>query len=97
MRDLEERGARVLHLDVTDTAEVNKVVDRLIAEQGRTDVLVNNAGFGQYGVVEAVSEEQLKYRFDVNVFGMQRRSGGSSPNPNGRMASGPKKGEFHNG
>ena len=72
MRDLEEKGAHVLHLDVTDTGEVNKVVEQLIAEQDRIDVLINNAGFGQYGVVEAVSEDQLKYQFDVNVFGMHR-------------------------
>ena len=72
MRDLQEKGAHVLHLDVTDTEEVKKVVEQLMAEQGRIDVLVNNAGFGQYGVVEAVSEEQLKYQFDVNVFGMHR-------------------------
>lgn len=72
MRDLEDKGAHVLHLDVTDTVEVKNVVDQLMAEQGRIDVLVNNAGFGQYGVVEAVSEEQLAYQFDVNVFGMHR-------------------------
>lgn len=72
MRDLQDKGAHVLHLEVTDTKEVNKVVEQLITEQGRIDVLVNNAGFGQYGVVEAVSEEQVKYQFDVNVFGMHR-------------------------
>ncbi|MFS2318159.1 SDR family NAD(P)-dependent oxidoreductase [Maricaulis sp. D1M11] len=72
MRDLQQQGAQTLHLDVTDTAEVQRVVSQIIAEQGRIDVLVNNAGFGQYGVVEAVSEDQLKYQFDVNVFGMHR-------------------------
>ena len=46
MRSLEELGARVLQMDVTSEEDVRMVMDRIKAEQGGIDVLVNNAGFG---------------------------------------------------
>jgi short-subunit dehydrogenase len=36
---------------------------------GKIDVLVNNAGYGEFGLFEAASEEQVITQFDVNVFG----------------------------
>ena len=51
MRDLEEHGAAVLEMDVTREDDLVAAVERISAERGGVDVLVNNAGFGLYGAV----------------------------------------------
>ncbi|MCL6364553.1 oxidoreductase [Pectobacterium carotovorum subsp. carotovorum] len=72
MQKLAEADIRVLPLDVTDSVSVQMVVDTIIAECGRIDVVVNNAGYGSYGAVEEVSPEEGRAQFDVNVFGAVR-------------------------
>lgn len=72
MADLKDQGAHVLSMDVTDDADVKAGVAKLIQEQGRIDVLVNNAGYGGYGMVEAVSMDEAHFQFEVNVFGPAR-------------------------
>jgi NAD(P)-dependent dehydrogenase (short-subunit alcohol dehydrogenase family) len=56
-------------LDVTLAGDREQVVARVLAEQGRIDVLVNNAGRALGGPLEQVSEDELRRLFDVNVFG----------------------------
>ena len=41
-----------------------------IARFGRIDALINNAGFGRYGLFEAIPREKIQEQFDVNVFGV---------------------------
>ncbi|WP_406627855.1 oxidoreductase [Pectobacterium carotovorum] len=72
MQKLTGADIRVLPLDVTDSVSVQTVVDTIIAECGRIDVVVNNAGYGSYGAVEEVSPEEGRAQFDVNVFGAVR-------------------------
>lgn len=72
MRSLKELGGHTISLDVTDEASLKNAIDKIIGEQGRIDVLVNNAGFGLYGSVEDISLEEARYQFDVNVFGTAR-------------------------
>ncbi|WP_255148672.1 SDR family oxidoreductase [Halorarius halobius] len=69
---LGERGADINALDVTDSDDIERVVDRIIEEDGRVDCLVNNAGYGQHGPIEDVSDDLLAEQFDVNVFGPHR-------------------------
>ncbi|GAB3811009.1 oxidoreductase [Kribbella italica] len=69
MRDLEERGATVVGVDVTNDDELVKLVESI---DGGVDVLVNNAGFGLYGAVEDTSIDDARYQFEVNVFAMAR-------------------------
>lgn len=72
MNDIVEAGGHALHLDLTDDASIVKVVEQIIAEQGRIDVLINNAGYGSYGAVEDVPLEEARRQFEVNLFGLAR-------------------------
>ena len=70
--DLVERfGDRILplKLDVTDRAAVFDAVETAHRRFGRLDVVVNNAGYGQFGLIEEVSEAEARAQFETNVFG----------------------------
>ncbi len=56
-------------LDVTKPEEVRAAVDRAIANFGRIDVLVNNAGYGTMGAIEEVSDAEVRQQYETNVFG----------------------------
>ena len=63
---------RVVELDVTDEASVNRAVDAAIAEAGRLDVAINNAGYAIAGLTEAFTVAQAQRIFDTNFFGAVR-------------------------
>lgn len=67
--DLADCSCRLLELDVTDEDNRRRVVETIEAEQGHVDVLVNNAGYGQYGAVEEVDLGAARRQFETNVFG----------------------------
>ena len=64
-------AAEIVHIsgDVRDERAVSAAMDRIRAEAGRLDTLINNAGFGVSGPAELTPLEQAKSQFDVNVFG----------------------------
>lgn len=72
MQVLADRGVRVLAMDVTDEDSMVGGIKQIVAEAGRIDVLVNNAGYGSYGAVEDVALDEARRQFDVNVFGAAR-------------------------
>lgn len=72
MKDLGVKGAKILTMDVTDEQSMVDGVNQIIKEQGRIDVLFNNAGYGSYGAVEDVLLDEAKRQFEVNLFGLSR-------------------------
>jgi NAD(P)-dependent dehydrogenase (short-subunit alcohol dehydrogenase family) len=59
-----------LAMDLGDEASVRRAVERALAHFTELDVVVNNAGFGQIGTLEELSDAEVRRSFDVNVFGM---------------------------
>jgi NAD(P)-dependent dehydrogenase (short-subunit alcohol dehydrogenase family) len=57
----------LLQLDVTDYGAINNAIAGAIAHFGRIDVLVNNAGFGITGAVEAYTDEQVRSQLETNL------------------------------
>ena len=72
MKDLVDAGGYALKLDITNDDNIAEVVDHILREQGRIDVLLNNAGYAIYGAVEDTSIEDVRRQFDVNFFGLAR-------------------------
>ncbi|RMG55764.1 MAG: oxidoreductase [Bacteroidetes bacterium] len=72
MQELVAAGGHALALDITQEAQIQAAVDQVIAEQGRIDVLVNNAGYAIYGSVEETPIEDARRQFEVNLFGLAR-------------------------
>ncbi|MBE9110319.1 SDR family oxidoreductase [Nodosilinea sp. LEGE 07298] len=56
-----------LPLDVTDSVGIQQVIAAVLAQEGRIDLLVNNAGFGQFGPLMDLSPVQLQAQFYTNV------------------------------
>ena len=72
---LDEFGERhpealTLRLDVTDRSGVQAGVAEGIERFGRIDAVVNNAGYGHFGAIEELTDEELRNQFEVNLFGV---------------------------
>jgi NAD(P)-dependent dehydrogenase (short-subunit alcohol dehydrogenase family) len=72
MAAIEGADIHPIELDVQSEASANAAVEKVIAEVGRVDVLVHNAGHMMYGPAEAFTAEQFAQQYDVNVLGTQR-------------------------
>ncbi|SOE91697.1 short chain dehydrogenase [Burkholderia sp. D7] len=64
-------AAQVLtaRLDIRDALQAQAAVDATLARFGRIDVLVNNAGYGQFGPFEEIQPDAIERQFATNVFG----------------------------
>ena len=69
LKELESLGAKVLFLDLRDESSIKSVVDRIISEAGKIDVLINNAGVGLLAPVKETPIEKVREEFEVNFFG----------------------------
>jgi 3-oxoacyl-[acyl-carrier protein] reductase len=63
----EELGALGVPCDVTDEAQIQRLFDSVIAEHGRLDVLVNNAGLGGTALISEMTDEQWSSVLDVTL------------------------------
>ena len=60
----------VTRLDVEDRESIQRAIEAGVARFGKIDALINNAGFGLFGVFEAISREKIQEQFNINVFGV---------------------------
>lgn len=60
----------VTRLDVTDPESIQNAVAEGLAKFGKIDALVNNAGYGAYGPLEAFPMDRIRRQFDTNVIGL---------------------------
>lgn len=63
---------RVFELDVASDDSVRTNIAAVLAEAGRVDVLVNNAGFSLFGTVEFLEMDKIRGQFETNVYGVIR-------------------------
>jgi short-subunit dehydrogenase len=73
------RQVTMLTSDVTDETSVARLVSDVLAQTGRIDLLVNNAGIGLFGGAEESSIDQVRALFDVNLFGVMRMTNAVLP------------------
>jgi NAD(P)-dependent dehydrogenase (short-subunit alcohol dehydrogenase family) len=69
LRKLKHPNLLLLTVQLTDEQSVNNAVAKAIETFGSIDVVVNNAGYGQTGTLEELSNAEARKNFDVNVFG----------------------------
>ncbi|HIE46462.1 MAG: SDR family oxidoreductase [Nitrosopumilus sp.] len=68
----ENLSINVIELDVNSEESIVAVIKKIISENKRLDVLVNNAGYGQFGCTEDVSVDDFRKQFETNFFSIVR-------------------------
>jgi short-subunit dehydrogenase len=63
-------GVTAVALDLTDSSSITAAVDAATGVLGRIDVLINNAGYGQFGSIEETPIDQARRQLEVNVIGL---------------------------
>jgi NAD(P)-dependent dehydrogenase (short-subunit alcohol dehydrogenase family) len=67
---VKENNIIPVYIDVTKVESIKSAVKTIIANEGKIDVLVNNAGYGLLATIEEGTDEEMFNQFDVNVFGL---------------------------
>ena len=75
---------RAIELDVQSEPSANAAVEKIVAESGRIDVIVHNAGHMMFGPAELFTPEQFAQQYDVNVLGTQRVNRAAPPHMRGQ-------------
>jgi NAD(P)-dependent dehydrogenase (short-subunit alcohol dehydrogenase family) len=70
--DKQHLPIRVLQLDVTDGNSIKSAIQSILSENGRIDLLVNNAGYGLRGAFEDIGIDEIKAQYDTNLYGVIR-------------------------
>ncbi|WP_158800226.1 oxidoreductase [Pedobacter sp. L105] len=72
MGDLQQLGCKIIEMDVSQEDAMVNGINSILAEEGKIDILINNAGFGSYGAIEDVDLKDARYQLEVNLFGAAR-------------------------
>ncbi len=72
LEELKKYGVNTAKVDVLNDNDIENIVNRIIMENGKIDVVYCNAGYGHFNTIENTSVEEAKRQFDVNVFGVDR-------------------------
>lgn len=70
MKDLQALGGFPLQMDISNSADIDRVVQTILAKSKKIDVLWNNAGYGLFGSVEEIPMDEARKQFEVNIFGL---------------------------
>ena len=70
MEDLKILGGIPIGMDITTEEDIRAVVNQIIEDNGKIDILINNAGYATQGPVEQVPVDEAKRMFEVNLFGL---------------------------
>src|SRR5262250_1589515 len=71
-QELRQQGIAVVELDISSDNSLDQAVKEVLADAGRIDVLINNAGIASAGITEAFTADQAKVVFNTNVVGLLR-------------------------
>lgn len=72
LEDLKEYGIHPIALDVTNDESIVNCINKIFAEKGKIDILINSAGLGSYGALEDVPMTEAKNQLEINLFGAAR-------------------------
>ena len=68
----ENLNVEIIELDVDKEESIVSAIKKVVDSSGRLDVLVNNAGYGQFGCTEDVSVDDFRKQFETNFFSVVR-------------------------
>ncbi len=67
MEPLKEFGVKPIQIDLLDIDKLKTIIDSIIEEEGRIDVLINNAGYSEHGSILDVTKENAQRQLNINV------------------------------
>ena len=72
--ELERRdtSCHIIELDVCDDVSIKNTINMISEQEGKLDILINNAGYGIGGFFEDLSEQEIRDQFETNFFGVQK-------------------------